>query len=446
MKLVVVGHHGGNYLAKTHEAFRRGLQQVLNATLYGEGYPGYTPAWDSFPRILEGLATDGPAEVVLTHVRHAHRLEDMTFLYPGLDEIECLKVVPISDFWNMTDRFQAEFPVWLEAHDLVALSYYPQLPQLYQGTPWQERFRTVLPTFDPACFNDWGLPKIWDVGHIGSGVLDGDPFYPERQAIREQLLRHPELSCLWRPHPGWGDHPPDHPQVGRGFSRLINQCRFFICTGGRYNLPLARYFEVMASGTVLLAIEPEGGADLHLEDGVNYVRITPEDVLDKLDYYRARPERCAEIAAAGYRTAMRYHSCQARALDFHDVITSLQRRASPEGYLVDVAVDGWQEVVDTYLRTFRPRDPVGLLIPVASLQPGAPTVDDLQLTLLQLARHHGLETMPEVVALEHSGEVLDELRRFHRVVPLPSSGTWDHLESPLGRRLAATRRLQLAGR
>jgi len=245
MKLLVVGHNSGQYLAKTHEAFRKGLRDVLNATLYGEGYPGFTPTWTTFPRIVQGLTGGEGVDVLLTHVRHGHRLEEMTFFYPGLEDVEALKLAPMSDYWNMTDRFRDELPAWLEAHDLTAISYYPQLPAMYEGTPWAHRFRTVLPTFDPSVFNDWGLPKIWDVGHIGSGVLDGDPFYPERQAIRAQL-RRPDLSCLWRPHPGWGDHPADHPQVGSGFSRLINQCRFFVCTGGKYDLPLARYFEVMA--------------------------------------------------------------------------------------------------------------------------------------------------------------------------------------------------------
>src|SRR5262249_50006587 len=143
---------------------------------------------------------------------------------------------------------------------------------------------------DPELLNDWQLPKRFDVGFLGCGTSPSDSFYPERKAIHEALLTRPDLSYFWKPHPGYNPLPQDHPLVGRNFSRLINQCKMFIVTGSRLQNTFGKYFEVPASGALMLATFAHGAQDQGLIDGVNYVQITPENVLEKIDYYLAHPE------------------------------------------------------------------------------------------------------------------------------------------------------------
>ncbi len=448
MKILVVGTNCEEYLAKTHEAFRVGLQRTLGATLFGKGYPSHVDGLTSFQEVTRQAAgTDGP-DVLITYVTHAQTLEGMTFDYEGIEALDALVFVPMSDFWNMTDHFRDDLPKWLEANDLYALSYYPNLPEMYAESEFAHRFVTTLPTFDPVLFNDWGIRPTFDVGLVGSGVLDYDPFYPERWSIRQQLNRRPDLHCLWKPHPGWGDHPLDHPQVGAGFSRLIQSCRFFICSGGKYDLPLARYFETMASRTVLMGIEPVGAEEMGLVDGQTYIKITPENVLDKIDYYLARPELCERIAEAGYWTAMRRHSCFSRALDFLEVVHKVQKRdpkgsgptkvPAREGFLLDRASEDWRPVLEAYLRAFTAEDQVSLLITPA---PGSETgilLADLQDELLRLAEALGLSRFAEVVVLDDPAEGLDWARGCRQIQCLrPQDQSWATLQGEAGARLAA---------
>jgi hypothetical protein len=144
--------------------------------------------------------------------------------------------------------------------------------------------------------------------------------YPERFAIHQKLLGRRDLRYLWARHPGWRDRRR-HPLIGEGFSRAINSCRIFVTTSGIFRNAHAKYVEILASRSLLLADEPIGAERLGLEDGVNYVRISADDVLDKIDYYLAHPAEAELIAEAGYATAFRLHHCYRRAQEFYDAMT-----------------------------------------------------------------------------------------------------------------------------
>jgi spore maturation protein CgeB len=135
------------------------------------------------------------------------------------------------------------------------------------------------------------------------------------------LLQKTGIRYLWAEHPGFQIFKETHPLVGENFSRAMNSCRIFVTTGSQYRNPHAKYVESMASRTMLLADEPLGAAELRLENGVNYVKMTEETIFDLLDYYLSRPRLCEEIAEQGYRTALKHHTCHARALDFERIIT-----------------------------------------------------------------------------------------------------------------------------
>lgn len=208
----------------------------------------------------------------------------------------------------------------------MVLSQYPRPIQLYSNQTDLVKFLLVPHCYDPQVMNDWGMEKTYDVGFLGAGVTEPHEFYPERNRIHQKLAKRKDLKYLSAPHPGYNT-TPDHPMVGRNFSMLLNSCKIHIVTGSKYNNPFGKYFETMASKSLLLGIEPEGAAQLHLVDGLNYVKITEDDVLDKIDYFLARPELCQRIAEAGYRTAMQFHTCYARALDLRNLVQPLLSRS-----------------------------------------------------------------------------------------------------------------------
>jgi glycosyltransferase involved in cell wall biosynthesis len=317
MRILIEGESRANYLAKCHEALRTGLRATFDARPFGKGYPGYDPAARTFSDVVRLTFPDGPPDLLI--MEHREPKEQPRFSYEGAADAPVPKAIILRDFWNITEHWRDEFIEFVERNDIsIIFSYFYRPIEIYSQTPLRDRFVYLPPCFDPAIFNDWRMPKDYHVGFLAAGTADVDPFYPERRAIHEQLLKRDDLRYLWAAHPGWKDHAEAHPLVGAGFSKAINSCRLFVTTASRYGNAQPKYFEAMASRTVLLADEPLQAERLHLRDGVNYVRISPEDVMEKVDYYLAHPELCERIAEEAYRTAMRYHTGYARAMDLYE--------------------------------------------------------------------------------------------------------------------------------
>ncbi len=322
MRVLFVGACERDYLAKSHESFRTGIRRLFDVRMFGEGYPDHDPSLRSYPEIVERVFPDAEPDLLVAMPDHVAG-ERFPYRFPldGIERVRVPKAIVWSDFWNATEHCPDAYLDWLERSDVsFVLCYYPHPGRIFAGSRLASRFVCLLPSFDPELFNDWGVPKEWDVGFLGGGVATPDPFYPERAEIHRRLLARRDLRYLWKPHPGWGNHAAAHTHVGAGFSRTIGACRIFVTTGGRYHCPFPKYVEALASGSALFATRPEGEELLRLRDGVNYVRITPDDVLDKIDWYLARPDRLASISAAGLETALRWHSCYARAVDFHAAV------------------------------------------------------------------------------------------------------------------------------
>lgn len=325
MKILSVGDSEANYLAKYHEAFRTGLRRMYNCRMFGKDYPGHEPSLDNYQDIISYSCPDGPPDLLLVACDHDSSIRQKgvvpyNFKLKGLEKINIPKCMVLSDFWNITEYCQQEYLQWLDYYGITkVLVYYPHMRDLYYTGRDADRFEYLPPCFDPELFNSWSCEKEFDVGFLGGGVADRDDFYPERYAIHSRLKSLPGISYLFKPHPGWGNHDAGHSYVGLGFSRTINSCRLFVTTGGMYNCPYPKYVEILASKSCLLAIEPLGHQALGLVDGVNYVKITPDDVLDKVNFYLAHPDKAEQIAEAGYQTAMQLHTSYARALDFQKV-------------------------------------------------------------------------------------------------------------------------------
>jgi GT2 family glycosyltransferase/glycosyltransferase involved in cell wall biosynthesis/tetratricopeptide (TPR) repeat protein len=330
MRLLVVGENLDTYLAKCHEAQRTGLRHMFDTRMFGEGYEGYDASLHTYEAIMRHTWPDAQPDVILADYVLSPKFEELRFYYEGFENIDIPKFIILSDFWNVTENYRDQFPKWLDRYGITAvLCHYPHVPKLYANTAYMNRFVHFPPCFDPKIMNDWQMEKSYDVGFMGEGVANYNAFYPERHAIHRKLLEKKGISYLWKHHPGWGRHPANHSHVGVRFSKLINSCRLFITTSGRYRCPFPKYIEILASKTVLLGEEPEGSEQLHLQDGINYVKINEHDIIDKIDYYLAHPELCEQIALAGFETAMRYHSCYSRALDFYSLTMTISNAPKP---------------------------------------------------------------------------------------------------------------------
>ncbi len=331
MRILIEGQNEQNYLAKCHEAFRTGLRGMFDARCFGKGYPRYSRFIKTFQQIQSRIFPDIAPDIVLINTWNPQFLErGCGYLHP--EKLTAPKAVFLCDYWSEAGKQLEEYIDFITTNDInFILSFFPQPLSLWRDTPLGERLIYMPPTFDPAIFNDWNVPNKYDVGFLAAGTAEKSDFYPERHIIHKAILRRADLRYLWAPHPGWKEHKQAHPYVGKHFSEAISSCKIFITSGGIYRNAQPKIFEALASKVLLMSDEPVGAELIGLQAGVHYVKISKDDVLENIDYYLAHPSESTAIADAGYRWAMRRHSCYSRALDFYESVTSRLKSHSARG-------------------------------------------------------------------------------------------------------------------
>lgn len=327
MRVAIEGCCLRRYIAKCHEAFRTGLRAMFDTRLFGKGYPGYRPWVRTYSQIIDRLFPECRPDILIADSYFPY--DKNGFKYSGMAELNAPTTFILGDYWDIVDKQRDDFVRFVEDNRIsYVLTYFPQPLDTLADTSLAGRLIYIPPCFDPAIFNDWQMAKQYDVGFLAAGTTDRHDFYPERFSIHHKLLKQANINYLWSHHPGWGQFSTKHPSVGQGFSKKINSCKMFVTTGGIFRNAHAKYVEILASRTLLLADEPIGWEHIGLQDGFNYVKISEEDVLDKIHYYLSRPEEAEEIATNGYATALKRHSCYQRAVEFHDGIATLNRDVS----------------------------------------------------------------------------------------------------------------------
>ena len=321
MRVLIEGENLAGYLAKCHEALRTGIRAQFDTRIHGRGYPRHWrwPRIRSYADLVRRLCPDAPPDLLLVDCDFPN---EPRFRLRGLADAGVPTAFILADWWGIAEHHHDAFTAFVEEHRVHrVLSLFPQPIQRWAGSPIAHQLVWLPPCFDPSLFNDWRQPKRFDVGFLADGTVHPNlAFYPERAEIHRRLLARRDLRYLWARHPGWNRHSTRHPLVGKNFSRAINSCRIFVTTGGIHRNPQPKIFEALASHALLMSDEPVGAAALGLIDGKTYVRISPEDVEDKIDHYLAHPEHCERIAEAGYRLALARHSCYARALDLRRLV------------------------------------------------------------------------------------------------------------------------------
>lgn len=324
LNYLIVGNCLDNYLAKCHEAFRTGLRTVFGAQCFGVGYPFYDNSVNDYRDIIQLAEKRGKTpDIVIA----SYGLDNGKVIFPfqNIKHINACKVILLADFWQVTEGAQDRFIESVIANGIdYLMSYFPHPLTIFKGTALDGRILYIPPCIDPLYFNNWHQDKKFDVGFLGAGTLKKTDFYPERYEIHNKLKAHTGISYLWAEHPGWERRDTFHPLVGKGFSEQINSCRLFLNTSGKLRHPNPKYIEIMASKTVMLAEEPYDEGRFGLRDGYNYVKITVDNVIEKVDFYLSRPDLCEQIANNAYETAMQKHSCFVRAAEFDVALKELK--------------------------------------------------------------------------------------------------------------------------
>jgi hypothetical protein len=142
--------------------------------------------------------------------------------------------------------------------------------------------------------------------------------YPLREQMKALYDRRAG-AVSYHPHPGYQctfDYERDE-RVGAGYARLINRHRAAFTDSPKYGYVVAKYFEIPATGALLLAdaAAREPLERLGFVEGAHYISISARDMEEKIAYVidEKNHARIDEIRRAGQKLVWERHKTGDRA-------------------------------------------------------------------------------------------------------------------------------------
>ena len=119
------------------------------------------------------------------------------------------------------------------------------------------------------------------------------------------------------------------------FANRIASTRYSYTCGSGLDMPIRKFFEIPALGTLLVCRPFTGFAAAGFRDGENCVIAEPEAIGDIHKALEADPERSSRIAHVGQRLMIERHSLTARARDLSDIFDAIVERRFAGSHWVD---------------------------------------------------------------------------------------------------------------
>jgi hypothetical protein len=149
-----------------------------------------------------------------------------------------------------------------------------------------------------------------------SGCLEY--YYPFRQQMK-RLHEQGSYAIAYHPHPGYGsnfDYDEDG-NVGQGYAARINSYRVGFTDSTRYKYVVAKYFEIPATGALLLADDAVAGPlkELGLIEYRHYLPVSCNDLEEKVHYVldEKNHEELDEVRKRGQKLIWERHKTSDRA-------------------------------------------------------------------------------------------------------------------------------------
>ncbi len=146
--------------------------------------------------------------------------------------------------------------------------------------------------------------------------------------LRLQMKAFHEERCLpivYVEHPGYHcefDHESDE-RVGKGYAKNIARHLAAFTDGLMYGYAVAKFFEIPATGALLLGEQRMAGAlaSLGFRDGVHYLSVGPENLKSRIEEALDRNNRKAidEIRRQGQKLVLERHLVDHRAKQIDEV-------------------------------------------------------------------------------------------------------------------------------
>jgi hypothetical protein len=157
-----------------------------------------------------------------------------------------------------------------------------------------------------------------------SGVVN--EYYPLRMRMRA-LRDRGAYPIFTHQHPGYScdfDHETN-TSVGRGYAQRINTYRVAFTDASNYTYSVAKYFEIPATGALLLADRAVSGPlrTIGFIEGVHYIGVSNEDLEEKIEYVldENNHDELDQVRRNGQELVWRRHKTSDRARLIDEICT-----------------------------------------------------------------------------------------------------------------------------
>ena len=150
--------------------------------------------------------------------------------------------------------------------------------------------------------------------------------YPLRMRVRA-LRDSGSYPIVHHHHPGYGEFDFEtNPSIGRGCARRMNSYRAAFTDASEYGYSVAKYFEIPATGSLLLADRAVSGPlrSLGYLEDVHYIGVSNEDLEEKIAYVLAENNHTEldQVRRNGQQLVWQRHKTHDRARLIDEVCTA----------------------------------------------------------------------------------------------------------------------------
>lgn len=225
-------------------------------------------------------------------------------------------------------------------------SYFESVKPALIFTTYDKPFKKHFPEYaarqiwwpfgiNPNVFKDWHLEKTIDYLLMGLNFdrsnekdLRERQMWNSRYPFREKVLEtmRNEDGFIYNRHPGHFAKSSEKLIVNDKYAKTINEAKIFFTCGGIDEYAVAKFFEIPACRTLMLAYPNEDVFNLGFEDGVNFVACSMDDFYEKAQFYKNHDAERQKITDAGYKFVHENHTNRIRAKQFVQAVTDFLKR------------------------------------------------------------------------------------------------------------------------
>lgn len=238
----------------------------------------------------------------------------ITDLMPDLFESDFKKIIISDDI----HKFKELKTNYYDKFDTIIINYYAPFILMYSNISISKIHwvpHGYNPEFEKMSFNKEPKKKVLLAGCIGL-------MYPLRKRIITYVKNNPDYKNIEvYKHPGYNGIDQRFPRVLNSYLCCITDCLTL-------NYIVSKYFEIPASGSLLLAKIPEGESieSLGFIDMVNFISVNENNFLERIEFVLNVDNRelIDKIRYNGYLMIRNNHSLLKRIDKINDIVSNLE--------------------------------------------------------------------------------------------------------------------------